>query len=32
MLFDTGFGKREYIQTLNDKQLIDKLIEQKIES
>lgn len=32
MLFETGFGKKEYIATLNDKQLIDKLIETKIES
>lgn len=32
MLKEDGFGKPEFIATLNDKQLIDKLIETKIES
>lgn len=32
MLFADHFGKKDYIETLNDKQLFDKLIETRIES
>jgi|688.fasta_scaffold654679_1 lysyl-tRNA synthetase class II len=32
MLFEDHYGKKEYIATLNDKQIFDKLIETRIES